>query len=68
VLYILASASNTGYCVVWDLREKREVVALCLSGGGAGMGAQGSTGPMGGMMIIASNRWCTNISYHILEP
>ena len=29
---ILASASSTGYTVVWDLRGKREVVALTYSG------------------------------------
>jgi len=35
VQYVLASSSSTGYTVVWDLRGKREVVALAY-GGGAG--------------------------------
>ncbi|KAF8878677.1 hypothetical protein CPB84DRAFT_1852312 [Gymnopilus junonius] len=35
VQYVLAGASSTGYTVVWDLRGKREVVALAY-GGGAG--------------------------------
>ncbi|KAJ7102612.1 transport protein [Mycena belliarum] len=38
VQYVLAGASNTGYTVVWDLRGKREVVALAYGGGGSGGG------------------------------
>lgn len=38
VQYVLAGASNTGYTVVWDLRGKREVVALAYGGGGASGG------------------------------
>jgi protein transport protein SEC31 len=36
VQYVLAGASSTGYTVVWDLRGKREVVALA-GGGRCGM-------------------------------
>jgi protein transport protein SEC31 len=65
VPYILAGASSTGYCVVWDLRGKREVVALSFSGGGAGMGGQGPMGPMGGMMMGASTRrGISDIAWH----
>ncbi|KAF7367477.1 Nucleoporin-interacting protein [Mycena sanguinolenta] len=38
VQYVLAGASNTGYTVVWDLRGKREVVALAYGGGGSSGG------------------------------
>jgi protein transport protein SEC31 len=38
VQYVLAGASNTGYTVVWDLRGKREVVALAYGGSGSGGG------------------------------
>jgi len=34
VQYVLAGASSTGYTVVWDLRGKREVVALAYTGPG----------------------------------
>ncbi|KAF7293598.1 Nucleoporin-interacting protein [Mycena indigotica] len=36
VQYVLAGASSTGNTVVWDLRGKREVVALAYGAGGAG--------------------------------
>jgi protein transport protein SEC31 len=45
VPHVLATASGTGYTVVWDLRGKREVVALAY-GGGAG-GNQTGTGRRG---------------------
>ncbi|KAF8270128.1 hypothetical protein EI94DRAFT_1572288 [Lactarius quietus] len=45
VPHVLATSSGTGYTVVWDLRGKREVVALAY-GGGAG-GAQAGTGRRG---------------------
>jgi protein transport protein SEC31 len=32
VQHVLASSSSTGYTVVWDLRNKREVVALAYGG------------------------------------
>ncbi|KAJ6569435.1 hypothetical protein B0H19DRAFT_1135445 [Mycena capillaripes] len=38
VQYVLAGASNTGHTVVWDLRGKREVVALAYGGGGGSGG------------------------------
>lgn len=36
VPHVLATASGTGYTVVWDLRGKREVVALAYGGGASG--------------------------------
>lgn len=45
VPHVLATSSGTGYTVVWDLRGKREVVALAY-GGGAG-GAQAGSGRRG---------------------
>lgn len=47
VPHILATSSSTGYTVVWDLRGKREVVALAYSGAGAGQGGGGSGGRRG---------------------
>ena len=38
VQYVLAGASCTGYTVVWDLRGKREVVALAYGGGAGTLG------------------------------
>ena len=32
--HVLVSSSSTGYTVVWDLRNKREVVALAYGGVG----------------------------------
>ena len=64
--YILAGALSTGHCVGWDLRDKREVVPLSLPGGGAGMGAQGPMGPIGGMMTGASTRrGISDIAWHL---
>jgi WD40 repeat protein len=36
VPHVLATSSGTGYTVVWDLRGKREVVALAYGGGASG--------------------------------
>ncbi|GAA6022152.1 hypothetical protein JCM11491_005106 [Sporobolomyces phaffii] len=58
VVHILASGSNSGYTVVWDLKSKREITALSYAGAGptglgaAGFGAfggGGGGGPGGGM-------------------
>jgi hypothetical protein len=51
VVHILASSSNTGHTVVWDLKSKREITALSFASGGAtGLGAAGfGSGPGGGL-------------------
>lgn len=49
--HVLATASTTGYTVVWDLRGKREVVALTYGGGPGAMG-----GPLGGGGVSAGGR------------
>ncbi|EAU82970.2 structural molecule [Coprinopsis cinerea okayama7 len=59
VQYVLAGASTTGYTVVWDLRGKREVVALAY-GGGAGTLA----GHMGGGMAAGGRRGMSDIAWH----
>ena len=46
VQHVLASSSSTGYTVVWDLRNKREVVALAY-GGASQVGHMGSGGRKG---------------------
>lgn len=45
VPHVLATSSGTGYTVVWDLRGKREVVALAYGGGVSG--SQAGTGRRG---------------------
>ncbi|KAI0062781.1 hypothetical protein BV25DRAFT_1991321 [Artomyces pyxidatus] len=45
VPHVLATSSSTGYTVVWDLRGKREVVALTYGGGAGSVG--GGTGRRG---------------------
>ena len=42
VAHVLASSSNSGYTVVWDLRHKKEVVGISYGGGAGTMG-----GPFG---------------------
>ncbi|GAA5877749.1 hypothetical protein JCM8547_001527 [Rhodosporidiobolus lusitaniae] len=45
VVHILASSSNTGSTVVWDLKSKREITSLSYSGGGpTGLGPGGFGG------------------------
>ena len=44
---MLASSSSTGYTVVWDLRNKREVVALAYGGGSQGLNIMGAGGRKG---------------------
>ncbi|GAA6019004.1 hypothetical protein JCM10207_006285 [Rhodosporidiobolus poonsookiae] len=47
VVHILASSSNSGNTVVWDLKSKREITALSYAGGGAqglGPGGFGASG------------------------
>lgn len=61
VQYVLAGASSSGYTVVWDLRGKREVVALAY-GGGAGTLA-GQTGAGLGM-AVGGRRGMSDIAWH----
>ncbi|KAF7964892.1 hypothetical protein HWV62_1789 [Athelia sp. TMB] len=61
VQHVLAGASSTGYTVVWDLRGKREVVALAY-GGGAGTLA-GQSG-IGGGMAVGGRRGMSAIAWH----
>ncbi|KAF9443094.1 hypothetical protein P691DRAFT_809519 [Macrolepiota fuliginosa MF-IS2] len=61
VQYVLAGASSTGYTVVWDLRGKREVVALAY-GGGAGTLA-GQVAPGGGL-AVGGRRGMSDIAWH----
>jgi protein transport protein SEC31 len=58
---VLAGASSTGYTVVWDLRGKREVVALAY-GGGAGTLA-GQSG-VGSGMAVGGRRGMSAIAWH----
>jgi protein transport protein SEC31 len=57
---VLAGASSTGYTVVWDLRGKREVVALAYGGGAGTLAGQGSTGTglaVGGRRGMSDIAW-----------
>ncbi|CCO37890.1 hypothetical protein BN14_12050 [Rhizoctonia solani AG-1 IB] len=55
VAHILASSSLSGYTVVWDLRGKREVVALQYGGGGGPVGGPGPGSGAGGVRRGASD-------------
>ncbi|TFY55456.1 hypothetical protein EVG20_g9311, partial [Dentipellis fragilis] len=59
VPHVLATSSSTGYTVVWDLRGKREVVALAY-GGGAGTLA----GNIQGSMAIGGRRGMSDVAWH----
>ena len=47
VQFVLASSSTSGYTVVWDLRSKREVVALAYGGATQGLSIMGAGGRKG---------------------
>ncbi|MCO5584315.1 hypothetical protein L7F22_038239 [Adiantum nelumboides] len=55
VPHILATSSTSGYTVVWDLLNKREVTALAY-GGGAGTAGGGLGSSMNGMALAAGGR------------
>ncbi|KAF8485415.1 hypothetical protein JB92DRAFT_3131473 [Gautieria morchelliformis] len=61
VPHILATSSSTGYTVVWDLRGKREMVALAYSGGA---GTTGGSVHGGGAMAIGGRRGMSDVSWH----
>lgn len=58
---MLAGASSTGYTVVWDLRGKREVVALAYGGGAGTLAGQGSTGTG---LAVGGRRGMSDIAWH----
>ncbi|PFH49472.1 hypothetical protein AMATHDRAFT_76183 [Amanita thiersii Skay4041] len=61
VQYVLAGASTTGYTVVWDLRGKREVVALAYGGGAGTLAGQlGTTGSL----AVGGRRGMSDIAWH----
>ncbi|KAF9460284.1 hypothetical protein BDZ94DRAFT_1223438 [Collybia nuda] len=61
VQYVLAGASSTGYTVVWDLRGKREVVALAYGGGAGTLAGQGGTGSG---LAVGGRRGMSDIAWH----
>ncbi|KAG9122073.1 protein transport protein S31 [Ceratobasidium sp. 392] len=63
VAHILASSSPSGYTVVWDLRGKREVVALQYGGAGgpAGGGPGGGAGALGAAGL---RRGMSDVAWH----
>jgi protein transport protein SEC31 len=58
---VLAGASSTGYTVMWDLRGKREVVALAYSGGASTLAGQ--SGVSSGM-AVGGRRGMSAIAWH----
>lgn len=58
---VLAGASSTGYTVVWDLRGKREVVALAYGGGAGTLAGQVVSG---GSMAVGGRRGMSDIAWH----
>lgn len=61
VQYVLAGASSTGYTVVWDLRGKREVVALAYGGGAGTLAGQAGSGTG---MAVGGRRGMSDIAWH----
>ncbi|KAF9060249.1 hypothetical protein BDP27DRAFT_1430284 [Rhodocollybia butyracea] len=61
VQYVLAGASSTGYTVVWDLRGKREVVALAYGGGAGTLAGQSSHG---NGLAVGGRRGMSAIAWH----
>ncbi|KAG5641968.1 hypothetical protein DXG03_003842 [Asterophora parasitica] len=61
VQYVLAGASSTGYTVVWDLRGKREVVALAYGGGAGTLSGHGGAG---NGMALGGRRGMSDIAWH----
>lgn len=60
VSHVLATGSDSGYTVVWDLKSKREVTALSYTAGGAagapsGLGQGGWGG--GGKRGVSAVQW-----------
>jgi protein transport protein SEC31 len=60
VAHILASSSGSGYTVVWDLRHKREVVALAY---GASTGSV-SGGMLGNNVGFGARRGMSDVAWH----
>ncbi|KAJ7598386.1 hypothetical protein C8J56DRAFT_1157604 [Mycena floridula] len=54
---VLAGASSTGYTVVYDLRGKREVVALAYGGGAGTLAGQTSGSGLGGRRGMSDIAW-----------
>ncbi|KAG7440702.1 uncharacterized protein BT62DRAFT_937821 [Guyanagaster necrorhizus] len=61
VPYVLAGASTTGYTVVWDLRGKREVVALAYGGGAGTLAGQVSAT---NSLALGGRRGMSAIAWH----
>ena len=59
---VLAGASTTGYTVVWDLRGKREVVALAYGGGAGTMSGRNVSTTSG--MAAGGRRGMSAIAWH----
>ncbi|KAJ1922193.1 protein transport protein S31 [Mycoemilia scoparia] len=62
VQHILATSSNSGASVVWDLRNRREIIALVYNAG-MGMNSMGM-GQMGGMMMGGNRLGISSISWN----
>lgn len=60
VSYVLAGASSTGFTVVWDLRGKREVVALQYGGGAGTLAGQATSAGM----ATGGRRGMSDIAWH----
>ncbi|CAO1623334.1 unnamed protein product [Sympodiomycopsis kandeliae] len=67
VAHILASASSTGYTIVWDLRNKREVVQLSYGGGVGTAGAghlQNGAGGAASALTPGGRRGMSAVAWH----
>ncbi len=69
VPHVLATSSSSGYTVVWDLKGKREVVALQYGGGaGTAGGALGSGFNAGGALAAGGRRGMSAVAWHPDTP
>ncbi len=69
VPHVLATSSSSGYTVVWDLRGKREVVALQYGGGaGTAGGNFGSGFNAGGALAAGGRRGMSAVAWHPDTP
>ena len=69
VPHVLATSSSSGYTVVWDLKGKREVVALQYGGGaGTAGGSLGGLNGMGGALAAGGRRGMSAVAWHPDTP
>lgn len=62
--HILATSSSSGYTVVWDLKNKREVCALAYGGGAGTALGGGNIGGANGALAAGGRRGMGAVAWH----